>query len=79
MSFKNMDKTDLSSRIFPSSLLSKLRRNPQGCIHRTDLTSGKEVFFFPLWAHKKLLPPTLSVRRHFDVPYCAFMLLYLAS
>lgn len=78
MSFKNMVKL-----IYPAGYFRLC--NSLNCVetHRDiftilNLTSGKEGFFSS-WAHKKLLPPTLSVRRHFDVPYCAFMLLCLAS
>lgn len=57
MSFKNMVKL-----IYPAGYFRLC--NALNCVetHRDiftilNLTSGKEVFFFSSWAHKKLLPP----------------------
>lgn len=55
MSFKNMDKL-----IYPAGYF-RLRYSlncveTHGCIHRTEFNFRQRGFFFPLWAHKKLLP-----------------------
>lgn len=79
MSFKNMDKLIYPAGYFRLRYSLNCVETHRGVFTVLNLTSGKEGFFFLCGLIKSFFPPTLSVRRHFDVPYCAFMLLYLAS
>lgn len=79
MSFKNMDKLISPAGYFRLCYSLNCVETHRGVFTVVNLTSGKEVFFSLRGLIKSFFPPTLSVRRHFDVPYCAFMLLYLAS
>ncbi len=56
MSFKNMDKLIYPAGYFRLRYSLNCVETHRGVFTVLNLTSGKEVFFFPLWAHKKLLP-----------------------